>query len=251
MTMITAISVLMYMTVELPLMWEMQEPFCFFYHVTKIMCTTSGLFTVYFTLWYRVHTLFYMNPLLRQTTSKLAQVLNKLTVVLLICMTVANAVAFITSPLYVTTPIGCMKVQKTKDTKLKWGLLVSTTILFQILLLFSLIYPLNLHRKRMMDRGMNTMSTKPIIKRAAIVAIVCIASDATNAIYALTNKEKIVYVRHVVYGSNMLINMLSVLLSFSDWKVRLFPWSSSVNGNGTRRPSVFSSTTRSLRRSEV
>ncbi|XP_076824764.1 uncharacterized protein LOC143470483 [Clavelina lepadiformis] len=237
---VTVISFLMYMLVEMPLFWGVESPYCMHYHRTKIVCTAVGLFSVYFALWYRVYTVFYLNPLLRSTTSKPARVLNRLTLVFLFFMTIVNMTVFLVSPLYQTTPVGCLKVQSKKGASVKWGLLVSTTITFQLLLLYSLIYPLNVHRKKMHDRGLEGKTTFPLIKRAAITAGVVILSDTLNAVYALVNKQDIVYIRHIVYGTNMLINLLALLFSFTDWRERIFPWKTASDAD-ERQITSFSS----------
>ena len=238
MTTVVTLSVLVYMIIEMHVLWRMKDSFCYQYRLTNTICTTVGLFSVYFVLWYRLHTVFYLNPILQQTTSKLVFILNKLTVVLLVCMTAINIVTFLCSPHYVTTPFGCVNVHKTEEALLKWFLLLSSTAFFQALLFFSLVYPLRRHRQEMLNCGVRPIFLKPIVKRAIIVACICLISDALNVVYALTNQEKTIYIAHVVYGTNMLINMLALLMSFTDWKQRLFPWNFASIATASPRPNL-------------
>ena len=62
-----------------------------------------------------------------------------------------------------------------------------------------------------------------VIFRVLISALVCVISDVVTAVItiALNNQPRVV--SNMVFNVNLMVNLISVLYSFGDWKQRFFP----------------------------
>ncbi|XP_002129542.2 uncharacterized protein LOC100182447 [Ciona intestinalis] len=199
------------------------EPACSIGQRITISCGVIVLGCVYFGLWFRIYTIFYHEQIIKKNLHIVVRAIGKISFVFFVVMLVTNTIVFMWAPAYETTSAGCLKVEQKDSSTLKWSLLVSSTVLFQATLLFMFIYPLWLHRKDSLVQGFDSKRTIPIIKRVLVTSIICILSDGCNAIFALTNKNSYWYIRHLVYGLNILVNLLAFIFSFVDWKKTLFP----------------------------
>ncbi|CAK8682772.1 unnamed protein product [Clavelina lepadiformis] len=221
MILVAAISVLVYVGIEIPLIVPQVEPFCAIYHRIKIVSFAITLSSVYFALWFRVYTAFYSNSILKEIISRVPRVINFLTLVFLALTITSNFVLFFTAPAYATTPKGCSPVQNKENNKIKWAVLVLCTTAFQVMLLYSFIYPLRVQQQKMLARGFDPKSTMPILKRAAITAVVCVLSDILNSVFAILYKNPTVYINHIVFSCNLLINLVAVVLSAANWREKM------------------------------
>jgi len=222
------------------------EPFCAVQQRITTICGIVTFGSVYFALWFRVFSLFYSNPVIKKESPLAVNWLSKATVVFLALMLVTNSIIFLSAPPYKTTQEGCLKLQSHDGNAVKWGLLVTSTVLFQATLLCLFVHPLCLHRKQMLHHGFDAKSVMPVIRRAFVTAAVCILSDTANAVFAIANMQSLNYIRHTAYGCNMFINMVALICSFADWRRRLFPFLkpsgrlSRFRSNGTRTTNVYS-----------
>ena len=223
-TLCCTLLVTVYVAVEFPLIAPPRRHYCQVYHRIKIVAFAFGLAFSYFALWYRVYTLFYRNTAMRKTISKFVQILTFLPFILLILMVICNLIVFLSASAYQNTNCGCMAVQEKEKNFNKWILLVLSAVAFQATLLFSFIYPLYLHRKKMLSRGIDHTSIIPIVKRAAVIAAICITSDLITSGFGIVYNGDAVYLNHVVISLNLLVNLMGVIMSFATWRRKLFPW---------------------------
>ena len=63
-----------------------------------------------------------------------------------------------------------------------------------------------------------------IIRRVLITAVVCVISDVIAAVVTIAFNDQPRVVSNLVFNLNLLVNLVSVLLSFGDWKQRLMPF---------------------------
>lgn len=227
---------LMYVVVEFPLIaLPPPDQFCPVYHRIKQICYGVCLVSVYLTLWFRVFTAFYWDKVSKKSTSSCARFFNFFAIAFLVTITISNYIVFLSGPAYVTQAYGCAPVVATKSDRLKWIILGATTIVCQLIMLASLIYPLYLHRNKMLDRGCNTKTVIPLIKRSALMTGLCIASDLVTSVFATSYKSHTVYINHVVFSTNLLVNITCVICSFSDHREKLFPFPCCVSIIPSRR----------------
>ncbi|CAK8682766.1 uncharacterized protein LOC143470602 [Clavelina lepadiformis] len=215
---------LLYIVMEIPLIYVQEEPYCVINHRITTISAIIILTCVYFALWFRVYSIFYRHPVIKRGSSRSVRIISKLTVIILGVMFVVNSVTFLTSPPYITEEVGCVKLPDPGHTVVKWGLLVTSTVVFQVTLLGLFVYPLIMHRRNTLHHGFDSKLVMPAIKRAFVTASICIVSDVLNSIYAIANNESLTYIRHTVYGCNLAINLIALICSNADWKQRLFPF---------------------------
>ena len=148
----------------------------------------------------------------------------------LVLMVICGVVLFLTSPGY-TALKGCGCVRRMpQDTKVipnttRWIYLVAGGVIFHSVLLFSFVYPLYLHRKKMLRVGGNDrQSVFNDVKRATIAEIVNVTSDVAAFMTLVKLNSLTVFVHHCVFSVNLLINLTANIMSFANWKDRLFPF---------------------------
>ena len=219
-----ASAVLIYVGIETPMVSPPMGPFCGVYHRIKILSFAVAVFCAYFALWFRVFTVFYRNKVMKKNMSKVMQYVNISALPLLCLMVASNLVSFLSAPPYEYAGCGCKAVQSTENNAIKWAILVICTTVFQSILLFSFTYPLYLHRKKMLSRGCDHGTIIPIVKRAAVVACVCVVSDLLNFAFAAIYKGPTVYPNHIVFACNLLVNVIGTIMSFANWREKLLPF---------------------------
>ena len=218
-----AVFAFVYISVEIPLVVAPVQKFCGVYHRIKIVSFALAITSSYFALWYRVFSMFYRNRVTRESMNKLMKIIIFLPLILLFLVLVSNFYVFLSAPVYKNIDCGCQAVQEKEINSVKWLLLVISTTTFQGTLLFSFIYPLYMHRKKMLNRGFDQQQIIPVVKRAAVVAVVCVVSDLINSAFEITYKGDTVYLNHIVLSLNLLVNLLGAILSFANWRKKLFP----------------------------
>ena len=138
-------------------------------------------------------------------------------------MVATNFTVFLSSDLYQTEATGCTPSPNNESSDGKWYALLTMTMCFQILLLVSILMPLHMHKRRMLHQGYNSDAMLPVIKRAAITASVCIVSDIANLVFSTTYYNKTVYINHMVYSGNLMINYVALICSAANWKEKVMP----------------------------
>ena len=137
-----ALFVLLYVGVEILLVTPPSHLFCSTCHRIKIVDFALAVFCFYLALWYKIFKLFYRNEILKRSMSKVLQFINISALPFLLAMVISNLVLFLTAPTYVSAGCGCKPVQNSENNTIKWAVLFTCTFVFQIILLFSFIYPL-------------------------------------------------------------------------------------------------------------
>lgn len=237
-TVLCAVFVFIHVGVKIPCAFTPPAQFCEVYHRVKIITFALAIIGCYFVLWYRVFTIFYRSKSMRENLSKSERFFTFLPLVLLICMVGSCLILFLYDSAKKTTKCGCKTTYKNSIFYYKWTVLVFWNAVFQGTLLFAFIYPLYLHRKKMVNRGFDHRLFVQVIRRAAIVAFVCIVSDLLNALFAIFYNGDTVYLNHIVVSTNLLVNLMGVIMSFADWKTKIFPWKKENLKTTKPQPSV-------------
>ena len=217
-------SILIYVIIDLPLLATPKDPFCSINsHIKILLNALSWLFT-YFILWLRTFEAFYRNKLFKIGLGKAVQFINLSSMPFFLATNIAILVSYLLQPGNVYANCGCMSVLTRKTSNNFAIAIVISTALFQAGFLFCLAYPLRLHRKKMLDNGCDNNFIIPIIKRAAIAAVVCVISDTFTftftAIYRAPNR----YVQNIFLTLNLVINLFATIWSFANWQDKVFPF---------------------------
>ena len=230
----------LFVTMEIPLLVPPNDLFCKIYNQIKTFYYGGAGFCAYFALWYRIDSVFYRNSIVRQSISKPLQVLNYTAITFIVLMVGINLSIFLFDPanLILSVPCACQAVSSNKNNFIKWILLAASAIASQFILLFTFIYPLYLHRKKMLNRQTDQRSIIPVIKRASVVAGVCIVSDLLSFVYSVFSGAKTLYIHHVVYSCNLIVNLTGVVFTFANWREKLLPCKKSNIQTGSSSKSI-------------
>ena len=227
----SALSLLINSLIDIPLVTALKDPFCEIQSRIKDVTFGSALFFTYFVLWFRVFTAFYRNEFLKNDLNKAAQVINLTAMPLLTIMGTTLVILFLTHPASKATAEGCAckSVIDRKTYVQHWIAVFVCTTLFQCVLLFSLMYTLYFHRKKMLRSGFDQAYIIPIIKRAVVAAGACITSDLLNFVFTAVYNGSTLYADHLAYSINLFANLMASLFSFTNWRDLLFPFRKNLN----------------------
>ena len=167
-------------------------------------------------LWLRIFAVFYQNRIIQQNINKcfvyghmllLPLLLGYLTITVIIVVQYSN-------------------VSSTWSETFLLPLLILGVILKPVIdlgLLISFTIPLCLHRRHMIKRGLcGNNSIKQVIKRVTHVQMMCFLSDYLPIliVYFLRSFAFVM----ITLNCNSLINTVGIILSFADWREKLFPY---------------------------
>ena len=238
-----AVFSLIFVASQFPLVVVPGNDFCHNYYYVKVLSYASAMFCIYFALWYRVFAVFYRNKFMRKSIKKYLQYINVAAMPLLSVTVISNVAVFLSSPGYELAGCACNSIENVDDnpvnSTIKRIFLVLSTLGFQIVLLFSFIHPLHLHRKKMLQTGMDYKSAVPLVKRAAIVGVVCILSDLIDFGFAVFFQSPTLYTYDIVVRCNVVVNLVATIMAFANWREKLFPFNKKLHPNGvTKTPQL-------------
>ena len=235
---VLSFSTILHFVSFLPLLAKPEEPFCAFYHRFSTALAGISFGAAFFALWFRVYVVFYHHPLIKSSLNKCVRYLSKAAVVFLAIMIGVNLANFLSAPPYKTCSLGCLRVRDESQQALKWGMLIASAVLFQATLLFLFVFPLFMHRKKMITSGFQSTVVMPIVKRAFITALFCTLSNVIIGLYGIISNERFTYIRHIVYGINFIVSLVALICFSADWKERLCPCYLKDDNSRTRDPTI-------------
>lgn len=195
---------------------------CEFSRLFKVIFYSISLTTVYAALWLKQR-IFYQDPRLKPLSSKFIQILSWATILLIVSSGFSVSLLFVIGVRFKSSPIGCLYENVISFAKQRWILLILLTLLYQICLLTLLLYPIV---KQYQSMRRNSTEVNPLmirlLKKATATTLACMVSDTTCAIVAMIIHHN--QVDNFLYDLNITINVISLILSFPDWKMRLMPW---------------------------
>jgi len=217
--------------IEVPQLYSTKTTNCTAYYYITLFGNGAVFFCSYFILWFRSFKLFYHNKKLKLITKTWVRYVHFSALPLLIMVTTSLAVLQWTPPVYIAENCICPIFYSSKSDATFFARLVFTYYIisiffFNIVFLFSFVYPLCLHKRAMSRGGINQDNCiMAIMKRAAIVGVSLVFSDL--AIFGI-----VVFVAippgsrgyPILLSFNSLIKVLAIIMSFSDWREKLFPF---------------------------
>jgi len=203
--------------------------FCEIRDYIRLWAYTIAAFCSYFALWLRTYAVFYRKEVVKQFVKKWVRFVHILSLVLLVIYFISLLLIFWPFFIHIAADCSCRILDNSKSylamIMFLWIYNIAAVLLLQALFLFSFIYPLYLHKKKMHQRGFDEIkSTIPIMKRATIVAVVLIASDLLVVGFAVVFQTPNVRFQHFSASINLLVNAISTNMCFANWRERLFPY---------------------------
>lgn len=182
-----------------------------------------SLLAVYLVLWIRQR-IFYNDVRLKHMSSKFIRAISWFISILFVTSGLTTLTLFLVSGEYLGTPYGCLSLEGRLD-NIRYKLLITSTVFFQFFFLSLFIYPLVKHQKTMKHFSAESKEN-PIVKlimRATVSTSICIVTDAACLAIA-TPLDRYGSAQILVYDVNIVINVVSLIVSFADWRERFMPW---------------------------
>lgn len=192
----------------------------------KVVTASISMLAFYLVLWMR-QKIFYQDRRLKQLSSCFITAFIWMVLTLLVSGNIIG-IGLFTNNYYEARSVGCRTIPG-KLNKIRWYFLVTVTVVYQICILSLFVYPLVKHRQKMRRmRSVRISYTAEIrlitlIKRTAVIATIGISTDILSAIIMLSVKSSGSFSNRL-YDINNVINVVSVVFVFGDWRDRLMPW---------------------------
>ncbi|XP_076813927.1 uncharacterized protein LOC143460343 isoform X1 [Clavelina lepadiformis] len=180
---------------------------------------------IYLVLWLRQRK-FYRTPAMLHLSNKIIQFFSSSVIALVVMSTLIALLLYMFTRGYHSTVSGCDLQWNSIWTMLPALLVALLTVLFQVMLLGLLIYPLHKHRVAMKSVVSNCLHKEiQVIKRVTLATFV---AAVTDGIVGLITSGIFVSLSHiaqqVIYDVDVLVNILAVICSFADWRTRMAPF---------------------------
>ncbi|XP_078482188.1 uncharacterized protein LOC144743106 isoform X1 [Ciona intestinalis] len=177
--------------------------------------------TIYVFLWYRQR-LMYMDPQMQLHNTALGRWVSRYVLVLMVVSAIGIIVIFLTLRKYSAQENTCIAISVNFGTEVPFLIIACCLVLFQVLLMVLFIRPLFCNAVIPPDLNRNGDNlTRRVLKRVTITAAICVGSDIAAAIVTLISEQ--ILVSNVVYDASLVLNLICIVCSFSDWKARMFP----------------------------
>ena len=232
---ISAVFSLLHYTVVLSSYFAAGSPLkCYTFCVLWLLSYALTLMASYIFLWTRQHTI-NCSKRLGYRHRKTVLILSWSTLVIFCLGSLAAFIVGIKVFYYTVN----LKNENLKSFKLYRfifsGILLSSTVIAQSVLLALFIIPLvkhhyvmkamspksKRHNRKSTVYGKNGNSNfMGLVKRCVIVAIACVITDVTASITTIVIQHRLAI---LVYDLNLIVNVAGCVLIFANWKQRLFP----------------------------
>ncbi|XP_002124285.2 uncharacterized protein LOC100182603 [Ciona intestinalis] len=215
-------SVLSFNVVQMPFVVRLPMGYCPVYECLRVIFFGLGILSTYGVFWVRMLTTFYLDPVLKENIGRWLHIFSRVTFVVLLIGAAASTGLFLSPLRYRWNPTGCA-VDETIDVGTKWGIVALTTFVCQASLLFYFIYPIYMHRRRMLTEGIEQNNAMPLVKQLAITMAVCVAVNVICYSVVIVYKSPMVFLSHLALNVNLLVHLCALLYSFTDWKRVMTP----------------------------
>uniref|UniRef100_H2YQW7 G-protein coupled receptors family 3 profile domain-containing protein n=1 Tax=Ciona savignyi TaxID=51511 RepID=H2YQW7_CIOSA len=184
---------------------------------------------IYLVLWIRQRGFYKMEALAR-LSNPIIRGLSFSVVIIMAITSVSTVVLYFVSRAYTNSARGCV-VEWSTIWKLLPGIIYFvSTFLFQIILLGLMINPIYQHIRTLNTTGISFNRSEPskeiiLVKRVTTATAIAITTDiicGIVSVFVLTNTYG--SSRQLVYDIDMLVSLIVVICSFSDWRTRLVPF---------------------------
>lgn len=215
-----------------------------------VVFTAIGIHGCHCFLWLRQYIIL-SNPILKRTRTKVLLYISYATYAVMLTTFTITMVLHIWWRDYINVNDLCQPEIASEKTSVyvPFGFLAASTVTIQISLTFLFVYPLLHHNRKMkayknganaqigmknvndkrQDRFWIVMSSRSVVlnkmvKRAIISSTVCVTTDAIGAISIVWSPTDLpICVLSVLYELNILLNLVCLFYTYSEWRKILFP----------------------------
>lgn len=202
---------------------------------TRDLCLVLSVFTAYIFLWTRQR-VFYIHKTLAQLNSTTVTVLSYVVLIAWLIYTIGGTISHMVLVQYYYEPgFGCTTVD---GTAMHLRNILITFVLIcgfmQISLLILFIYPIirrsslkikpsSFRSRKSSSESKSLQRVMRRVKKAIILASVCIISDVLAAVLAISLFSRVQTSFSSHYVLNLTVNMICLILCFDYWRRMLFP----------------------------
>lgn len=196
---------------------------CVWIRQAKAILQSGSISCLYLILWLRQYSL-YRSPCFHHLSNRVVRFCSRAILVIMVVCNVIVVVLYLATRAYHSSTRGCVLRCTDVWSKLPGVLLFTFTASFQTILLGLLLYPLYKHKHTSSSLYGNRKQFL-VMKRVTVATLVVVLGSGIVGILGITVLSgNYGALRQVVYGFDMMVTLLAVIFSFSDWKVRLFPY---------------------------
>ena len=197
-----------------------QHDYCNTIVKIKVALSAIAILGIYVFLWIRQR-FCYSDPAMAHLSSRATRYLSIASLALLILAQLVGSVLFLATRFYKITYRGCYNYANTIPAELPWIWNILGTLGSQIMLLLLFLYPLTRH-KSLVSSTTPFRTFLPVIQRAMVTASICVVSDLVSSLLILLVSDTDDIIPTLAYDISIVINVICVILSYSDWKSRIF-----------------------------
>lgn len=200
---------------------KFSSDFCNSLSKAKMLVTTVNVTSVYIFLWTRQRC-YYEDPVMKHLSNKATRMMSSLSLLFLFVGNFVGVILFMFFRNFHLSDAGCVNDVSSDAVAmfLPWLWVASNSFVFQVMLFVLFIYPLVRH-KSFVPTGNGFYDFLPLIKRTTIITAVCIVSDLITFVLIIFARDENEIIPTLVYDASSIINVVSVFMSFGDWRVQL------------------------------
>ena len=228
----SAIFIFLRYVLDLAEIVENQLPFnlCAWVRQAKTVMLGGSVMCTYAVLWCRQRQ-FYSMPMLKDLSNRMTKFLSFAVIFIMVLSAFIPVIVYVSTRSYIRLENGCVMSYTTVWSALPGVLYYILTKSYHIILIALFIYPLLKYRQIVAERkdhhpGHTSFVEKngflKMIKRVRNATIVAVATTSLTGFITLALLGKTYeLLLHLIIDVDILVNLLCVIFSFSDWKARL------------------------------
>ena len=194
---------------------------CSWVRQIKAILHCGAVTCIYLVLWLRQRQ-FYQMQALKYLCGKTTRFISRAVIVVMIIANLVTIIFYLATRGYDSSERGCTLSWSKIWTKLPGILYFFFTTLFQVMLVGLLIHPLYQHRTTSFLSTRNKQMK--LIKRVCVSAVFATITTAVTSILSLTIlRGNYGALRQIIFDVDIFVSLLSIIISFKDWKARMFP----------------------------
>lgn len=187
----------------------------------KIVLTAIAMWFIYAFLWTRQR-FCYAEPAMKHLSTKMTRAWSWISLLMLTVAQLVGTILFLVTRFYTISHNGCIICQNTIPESIPWIFMGTTTVIFQFILFALFVYPLLKHTQNLNSSlRPRLQSFAPMIRRVALAAAICSVTDLIALLLILLAKDPNEIIPTLAYDTSLMINMVCVVVSFGDWRVRV------------------------------
>lgn len=175
---------------------------------------------LFFILWFRMK-LFYSHPMMNIMRSRVMKVFSIIALLFLLILTLSQGPLQYVYSGTNGTKSGCrIDGDNWPELKLRPITVLAGILMYQVMVLLLLIVPLL--KERRLASNSTKRSVQIAVRRLCFSTIFCLLVNMSICLVALSNFDRYLVYTNIAYDGCLLLNVLGVTYSFSDWRNRIW-----------------------------